>query len=369
MKFSVDRNHLIAALQMLCGIVDRKSTKPILSNVRFDLMKEFILLTASDVDVELKCSIEFKSAMVEKNSITVSAHKLFDICRSLPENFDVHFEWVDNQMLVSCDQSRFVLATLPADEFPVFQPSEKKVNVSLFQADLKKLIVRTSFAMAQQDVRFYLNGLLVELKERCIRSVATDGHRLSMATHSFDEWAWKDEQQVIIPRKAVMELQRLLVVQKVSVELQLGEKHLCVLTPNYQFMCRLVDAKFPDYQQVIPKSFDTEFVVEHERLKSALSRVAILSNEKHKSVTFFLTKGKLSLSSNNAEREEAQEDLAVDFSGESEKVSFNVAYLLEALSFIEQEMVYFSLSTEKKIASLYSPDDTSFRHIVMPVRL
>lgn len=367
MKFTISRDALLKPLNLVAGVVERRQTLPILANVLMELDGDRLALTGTDLEVELVGRVQLASAG-ESGEVTVPARKLVDICKSLPEGSDIQFTAQDSKVTVKSGRSRFTLATLPAREFPNVEDSMGTHQFTVKQGQLKRLIDRTSFAMAQQDVRYYLNGMLWEIKDKLLRVVATDGHRLAMCTLPGKIDA-TDDTQVILPRKGVLELARLLLQDEANISIVIGSNHIRATTDDFTFTSKLVDGKFPDYQRVLPRSPDKIVLGSRLELRQAFTRAAILSNEKYRGVRLKVTKGSLDIVANNPEQEEAEEAVAVDYEGEALEVGFNVSYLLDVLGVLSGEQVKLSLSDPNSSALLEESDVGDSLYVVMPMRL
>ena len=370
MKFSISREALIKPLNLVAGVVERRQTLPILSNVLMVLEGKTLSLTGTDLEVELVGRVELDAAGVD-GEITVPARKLVDICKSLPEGSNIEFALDSGKATVKAGRSRFTLSTLPAADFPAVEAGEGSVALSLEQALVKQLIDGTAFAMAQQDVRYYLNGLYLEILGGRLRVVATDGHRLALATGPARVEA--ADTGVIIPRKGVLELSRLL-DGDAPLELAIGSNHLRAANEQFTFTSKLVDGKFPDYERVIPKNADKSVIGDRAELKQAFTRTAILSNEKYRGVRLKLTDDSLDITANNPEQEQAEEVVAVEYGGAELEIGFNVSYLLDVLSVLDQARVRLSLSDEASSALLEHAEPPTEQeperlYVVMPMRL
>ena len=370
MKFSIARDALIKPLNLVAGVVERRQTLPILSNVLLALEDKTLSLTGTDLEVELIGRVELEAAGVD-GEVTVPARKLVDICKSLPEGSTIEFSLEGGKATVKAGRSRFTLSTLPAADFPAVEGGAGSVALSLDQSLVKQLIDGTAFAMAQQDVRYYLNGLYLEIMGGRLRVVATDGHRLALATGpALVEAA---DTGVIIPRKGVLELSRLL-DGSVPLELAIGTNHIRATNEQFTFTSKLVDGKFPDYERVIPKNADKSVIGERGELKQAFTRTAILSNEKYRGVRLKLSDNSLDITANNPEQEQAEEVVGVQYSGAELEIGFNVSYLLDVLSVLGQPQVRLSLSDEASSALLENAEAPSEGeperlYVVMPMRL
>ena len=365
MKFSLSREALLKPLQLVVGVVERRQTLPILSNVLLSLEQSRLSMTGTDLEVEI-VGVTDIDATGEDGDVTVSARKLVDICRSLPDGAMVDFSSSDGKATIKSGRSKFTLSTLPANEFPSVDEGEKSVEFMVAGSVLKGLIEATSFAMAQQDVRYYLNGMLWELNENKLRAVATDGHRMALCDGICDV-SVVEPITSIIPRKGIIELSRLLDENEVKVAM--GSNHIRVTGGDYCFTSKLVDGAYPDYDRVLPKGGDKIVVGERAELKQALGRAAILSNEKYRGVRILLSEGSIKMVANNPEQEEAEEEVSVNYSGEDLEIGFNVSYLLDVLSVITGAEVRITLSNSNSSALVEDAADGSAVYVVMPMRL
>ena len=365
MKFSLSREALLKPLQLVVGVVERRQTLPILSNVLLSLDQSRLSMTGTDLEVEIVGVTDIGSGG-EDGDVTVSARKLVDICRSLPEEAQIDFSSGDGKATLKSGRSKFTLATLPANEFPSVDEGEKTVEFMVPGSALKALIEATSFAMAQQDVRYYLNGMLWELNNNKLRAVATDGHRMAMCD-GVCEVTVSEPVTSILPRKGIIELSRLLDEDEVKVAM--GSNHIRVTGGDYCFTSKLVDGAYPDYDRVLPKGGDKTVVADRAELKQAFGRAAILSNEKYRGVRILLSEGSIKMVANNPEQEEAEEEVTVTYSGEDLEIGFNVSYLLDVLNVITGSEVRITLSNSNSSALVEDAADGSAVYVVMPMRL
>lgn len=369
MKFSISRDTLLKSLNLVAGVVERRQTLPILANVLMVLEKDRLSLTGTDLEVELVGRLQV-AGDAEAGEVTVPARKLADICKSLPEGSDINFTLKEGKATVRSGRSRFTLSTLPANEFPKVEDSIGTHQMTVKQGQLKRLIDRTGFAMAQQDVRYYLNGMLWELEKQQLRVVATDGHRLAMCSLADKLSVNGDgDTQVIIPRKGVLELARLLMDDDADIAMVIGSNHVRAITDDFTFTSKLVDGKFPDYKRVLPRSPDKVVLGSRLELRQAFTRTAILSNEKYRGVRLKLADNTLDIVANNPEQEEAEETVSVDYSGEALELGFNVSYLLDVLGVLSGEQVKLSLADPNSSALLEESEDGDSLYVVMPMRL
>jgi DNA polymerase-3 subunit beta len=367
MKFVVSREALLKPLQLVAGVVERRQTLPVLSNVLLVLNGDELSLTGTDLEVEIVGRVHLEQAG-ESGEITVPARKLVDICRSLPDGSNIEFILEDGRMLVKSGRSRFTLSTLPAGDFPNVEDNPGNLQFSCAQEEIKRLIERTAFAMAQQDVRYYLNGMLWEVRQDQLRVVATDGHRMAMCTRAVGVNT-AEVIQAILPRKGVLELSRLLDDSKAQVDVTLSSNHIRVTSTDYTFTSKLVDGKFPEYERVLPRGGNKVIIGSRLELKQAFARTAILSNEKYRGVRLLLSDGALTIVANNPEQEEAEEQVSVDYTGDSLEVGFNVSYLQDVTNVIAHENIKITLSDANSSALLEEPDSSDSLYVVMPMRL
>ena len=365
MKFNISRDALLKPLNLVAGVVERRQTLPILSNVLLRLEGKKLSLTGTDLEVELVGRVELESAGTD-GEITVPARKLVDICKSLPDGSTIELKVESGKAVVKAGRSRFTLSTLAASEFPSVEEGAGELALELPQATVKRLIERTAFAMAQQDVRYYLNGMLLELKSGRLRMVATDGHRLALCTAP--DTVSAGDAAVIIPRKGVLELSRLLEGEG-DVSLIIGSNHVRAANSQFTFTSKLVDGKFPEYERVLPKSPDKTVIGDRLELKQAFARTAILSNEKYRGVRLKLSNDTLDIMANNPEQEQAEEVVAVDYKGDKLEVGFNVSYLLDVLSVLDGKQVRMSLADSSSSALLEEAEAGDSLYVVMPMRL
>lgn len=367
MHFTISREALLKPLQLVAGVVERRQTLPVLSNVLLVVEGQQLSLTGTDLEVELVGRVALEDA-AEPGEITVPARKLMDICKSLPADALIDVRLDEQKALIKSGRSRFTLSTLPASDFPTVEEGPGSLNFSVEQGKLRRLIERSGFAMAQQDVRYYLNGMLIEVSNGMLRAVATDGHRLAMCSMQAGiEQA--DRHQVIAPRKGILELARLLTDQDAQVNVVLGQHHIRATTGEFTFTSKLVDGKFPDYERVLPRGGDKLVIGDRQTLREAFSRTAILSNEKYRGIRLQLESGLLKIQANNPEQEEAEEEVVVDYSGAALEIGFNVSYLLDVLGVMTADQVRMTLSDSNSSALVQEADNDDSAYVVMPMRL
>ena len=366
MKTTIKREDLLGPLQQVIGAVERRQTLPILGNVLLKSTGGDITVTATDLEIEMVSSVPAEGS--EDFQTTIPARKLLDICKALPEGSTINFNIDENRVSLNSARSRFTLASLPARDFPGLDEIEEQLAFSIPQSQFKSLFDKTSFAMAQQDVRYYLNGILLELSAGKIKLVATDGHRLALSEVELDTGV-EDDRQLIIPRKAVLELARLLDASDSPAKCVLSQNHLRVEAGDLVFTTKLIDGKFPDYQRVIPVDGNKTMEVDRETLKQSMSRIAILSNEKYRGIRLTLSNGNLSIQANNPDQEEAEEELQVDYDEADMEIGFNVTYLIDVLNVLNSEKVQIRLKDSNSSAIMSDSKDSSSLYVVMPMRL
>jgi DNA polymerase-3 subunit beta len=365
MKLTIQREALLRPLQAVIGVVERRQTMPILSNVLVGLQDSRLALTGTDLEVELVAWVGGVDGEVE--DITVQGRKLLDICRALPEGAEIKLTRESERIVLKSGRSRFVLSTLPAAEFPAIDVVQVPQEVRLPAKEMRRLLEKTHFSMAHQDVRYYLNGLLLERGDGYLRAVATDGHRLAKADVVI-EGLEGGNQQVIVPRKGVLELQRLL-GEEGEITLRFGTNHLQADLGDVRFTSKLIDGRFPDYSRVIPKGYPGSLIADRDSLREAFSRAAILSNEKYRGVRLEVEPGKAVIQAHNPEQEEAEEELEVQYTGAPVEIGFNVTYLLEALAAVESAQVEIALNDGNSSCLVQTPGEERSQFVVMPMRL
>lgn len=369
------RDALLRPLQMVSGIVERRHTLPILSNVLIQKQGNQVSLLSTDIEMQITSHSEMGSGPDEL-ATTVSARKLLDILRALPNDNEVTLSLANRKLSIAQGKSRFHLQTLAAEEFPTVTPAaDYPARVRLSQKQLKQLLHLVHFAMAQQDIRYYLNGLLLVIEANQLKAVATDGHRLAYSALPASEEtgiqieAQTDRLEVIVPRKAIMELQKLLAETDDAVEIELASNQARFKLGNVEILSKLIEGKFPDYQRVIPKAHTKHIDIAREVLLGALQRAAILTTDKFKGVRLSLSENTMKISATNAEQEEALDELEIAYSGDTLDIGFNVQYLLDVLANLKSPNVVVSLHDSTSSALITTPTDPEFRYVVMPMRI
>ncbi|GLP97674.1 DNA polymerase III subunit beta [Paraferrimonas sedimenticola] len=366
MKFTINRDSLLKPIQLVSGAVERRHNLPILSNILVEVSTDQLKLTGTDLEVELVGHASLEGDVVEGRT-TVPAKKFLDIIRSLPDNAEVKVEQQENRLLIRCGRSRFSLATLPAEEYPNVDDWNPSIEFTITQGTLKSLIDATQFSMANQDVRYYLNGLLLETEGNTLRAVATDGHRLALSYRLIE--ASLPEKQVIVPRKGVIELSRLFESEDASIHIAIGENSIRAVTEQATLTSKLVDGRFPDYRRVLPKGGDKVVVADREWLRQCLLRASILSNEKFRGVRVQLESDILKITANNPEQEEAEEIMDVDYQNTDLEIGFNVSYLLDVMNSLPSKDVRITLIDGNSSALIENHDQEDSMYVVMPMRL
>ncbi len=366
MQIRLPREALLKPIGVVAGVVERRLTLPILSYILIKAADGKISFTGTDLEVEIVATAEGE---VEKaGEVTVPARKLFDISRALPEGAVLTLSKQADKVVVKSGKSRFSLSTLPPTDFPSVEANNLERALTMSQTQLKELIERTAFCMAQQDVRYYLNGLYIEVEGKKVRAVATDGHRMAITEMKAtgDDTA---PAQIILPRKGVQEVSRLLTASESTISMHIGPNHARLSIDNLILTSKLIDGKFPDYTKVIPSGQSKHVTLDKHTFREALTRVSILANEKYRGVRLNLEAGRLRVSANNPEQEEAVEEIDTTYSGETLEIGFNVNYLIEATNAIHSSEVILGLNDANSSCTLTASNDESTKYIVMPMRL
>ena len=358
---------VLSVLQSVAGIVERRHTLPILANVLIRKTAGQVQLTTSDLEIQIRTTADL-GGDAGSFTTTVGARKLIDILRTMPADQTVSLESSQNKLLLKGGKSRFTLQTLPAEDFPLVQEAASFGPVfSVPQKTLKDLLAQVSFAMAVHDIRYYLNGILFVAEGKQLSLVATDGHRLAFASATLDVEV--PRQEVILPRKTVLEMQRVLSDAEGAIEMQFASNQAKFAFGGMEFVTKLVEGKFPDYNRVIPKNHKNSVTLGRQPLLASLQRTAILTSEKFKGVRLNIEPGTLRVASNNAEQEEAVDELDIDYGGDAIEIGFNVTYLIDALANMDQDMVKMDLADSNSSALITNPEDANFKYVVMPMRI
>ena len=361
------RDNILTPLQSVCGIVEKRHTLPILSNVLIEKSGDQLTWLATDIEIQIRTHTA-GAAGADKTAVTVGARKLQDILRSLPDSAEVSLELSEKRMQVKAGKSRFNLQTLPAEDYPrMSQAESEQVRLQLTQKQFKRLIGLVQYAMAQQDIRYYLNGLLLVVTGNEVRVVATDGHRLAYASEQIEEAQPRTE--VILPRKTILELSRLLSDNDDVLDIRLSPNQPQFRFGDIELVSKLIDGKFPDYERVIPQSHNKVITLPRTMLLQSLHRAAILTNEKFRGVRLVLAPGSMKIISNNADQEEAQEEIEISYDAEALDIGFNVTYLLDVLNNVSIENVEIRLADANSSALITLPGNERFKYVVMPMRI
>lgn len=371
MKFETGRDGLLRPLRVVAGVVDRRHTLPVLANLLLEAKDDRVTLRGTDLEMEIVARVTEGLKIDQPGAVTVPAQKLTGIWNSLPEGAQVRLALESDRLVIRSGRSRFALATIPVEDFPAGQVADDeeglKVELALPHSDMRRLVDRTKFAMANQDVRYYLNGLLLELSGNTLRAVASDGHRMALCT--VDGGAEVPERlRSIVPRKSVADMQRLLEDSDEEVRLVLGRTYLRVTQGNYTLTSKLVDGQFPEVDRLIPRNAENSIISDRETLRGALSRVAILSSEQSSEVRFQVEGEQMVINASNTEQDEAEEVVAVDYNGNPFEVGFNVRYLRDVLDALDTETVKLSLPETYNIAVMEGPGAEESLYLVMPLR-
>lgn len=367
MKFSLNRELLLKPLLLVSGAVERKSTLPILGNILLDVSDQSLTLTATDLELEM-VAYAVVDNQGEDGKLTIPARKLLDICKSLPDGSLINFESVNDSVTISSGRSKYSLSTLPAIDFPNIEQWKGDVEFKLCKSELLRLIESTHFSMANQDVRYYLNGMSIETEGTEIRSVATDGHRLAICKLA-NESLELPNRQVIVPRKGILEIIRLLDPVEEDIQVFLGSNHIRIIDQEFSFTSKLVDGRFPDYRRVLPRNGDKILNTDKDQLRQVLSRASILSNEKFKGVRLNFANSELKITANNPEQEQAEEVLEIDFPYDEVEIGFNVNYVLDVLNAIKDPVVKFTLADANSSVVIEGENSGEAIYVVMPMRL
>lgn len=366
MKVKIERDRLLRPLGHVSGVVEKRQTLPILGNVYLKQEQDTLTLVGTDLETEVMTRVD--NVEGENGECTVTARKFYDICRMLPEDAQISIVNEGDRTIITSGRSRFSLQSLPASDFPRLEAEQWEESLEIKQQDLKSLLEKTAFSMAQQDVRYYLNGSLLEVNDARLRVVATDGHRLAKSEISMSTDVGSPR-LAIVPRKAVMELLKFLEDGEETVRLDMNPNHIRVSGGVWVFIAKLIDGRFPDYEKVIPPSLSTHLEVDRNQLYEILARTAILTNEKFRGVRLILKPGVMMVMANNPEQEEAVDEMPVDFDGQQVEIGFNVGYLMDALRALGSERVDLGLQDPNSSCTINVPQDQSTIYLVMPMRI
>ena len=366
--FKSTQDQVLSALQSVSGIVERRQTLPILANVMLRKTGASVQLTTSDLEIQIRTHAELGGDEGDF-ATTIAARKLIDILRTMPADQNVSLESTGGKLILKGGKSRFTLQSLPAADFPLVQEAANfGPTFSVPQQTLKALMNRVAFSMAIHDIRYYLNGILFVAEGNNLSLVATDGHRLAYANATLDV-AIPSKQEVILPRKTVLELQRLLSDKDGAIDMQFAGNQAKFSFDGMEFVTKLVEGKFPDYNRVIPRNHTNELVLGRQTLLSSLQRTAIMTSDKFKGVRLNIEPGSLRITASNAEQEEATDEIEIEYAGDAIEIGFNVTYLMDVLTNMNQDMVRLSLSDGNSSALITLPDSEDFKYVVMPMRI
>ena len=365
MDFYITKEEVVKSLNLTLGVVEKRQTLPILSNVLFEVYESSLKLTATDLESEISTTStisNFKSG----GKITAPARKLSDLCRLMPDLAEIHFFLDGDNLKIETESGKYNLSTLPSEDFPVFETEDTQSQINISSQNLKNLITKTSFAMGNQDWRHYLNGLYMMIDDKVITTVATDAHRLAMATSSLNE-ASSESTSGIVPRKSINEIGKLVGDESENIVIQLGQTSIAANVSGTTFVSKLIEGKFPDYEQVIPSGESSLLVVDRKNFSESLSRVSVLSSEKYKGVRIITKKDSLNISANNPEKEQGEENLSCEYQGEEIDIAFNVNYLQEILSTIDSEKIEINFFGSEKSCLITDPNSENLKYVVMPL--
>ena len=365
MDFYITKEEVVKSLNQTLGVVEKRQTLPILSNILLEVDEASLKLTATDLESEISTTStvsNYKSG----GKTTAPARKLSDLCRLMPDLAEIHFFLDGDNLKIETESGKYNLSTLPSEDFPVFEIEDTQSQINISSQNLKNLITKTSFAMGNQDWRHYLNGLYMMIDDKVITTVATDAHRLAMATSSLNE-ASSESTSGIVPRKSINEIGKLVGDESENVVIQLGQTSIAANVSGTTFVSKLIEGKFPDYEQVIPSGESSLLVVDRKNFSESLSRVSVLSSEKYKGVRIITKKDSLNISANNPEKEQGEENLSCEYQGEEIDIAFNVNYLQEILSTIDSEKIEINFFGSEKSCLITDPNSENLKYVVMPL--
>ena len=367
MKFTINRDQILLPLQQIVSVIEKKQTFVILSNVLLQVTEQQLVMTGTDTEIQIISKLHLDQ-VVQTGVTTVPAKKFLDICRLLPSNAEITFESIEDRVKLTSGRGRFTLSTLPAENFPEFNESEYEYQFLINAGKFKKALDKTMFCMASQDIRYYLNGLLLNVSNSKLKMVASDGHRLAIFEDDIGQ-ATGYEARIIVPRKAVQELSRLLEDKDAELNVQFSSNHLKVLYKDVVFSSKLIDAKFPDFSKAFTQTFLNPLLIQKEHFKNTLTRVAILSNEKYRGVSCDVSPDLLKLSAHNPEHDEAEEEVVMQYTGDAFNISFNSQYLLEALSNLDTELAMVNIAANASSCVIEEPELSPYKFVIMPMRM
>ena len=365
MDFYITKEEVVKSLNLTLGVVEKRQTLPILSNVLFEVDESSLKLTATDLESEISTTSTI-SNYKSGGKTTAPARKLSDLCRLLPDMTEIHFFLDGDNLKIETDSGKYNLSTLPSEDFPVFELEDIQSQINISSQNLKTLILKTAFAMGNQDWRHYLNGLFLLIDDKTITTVATDAHRLAMASSILNE-AISDSTNGIVPRKSINEIGKLVSDGSENALINLGQTSIAVNISGTTFVSKLIEGKFPDYEQVIPSGESSLLIVDRKKLSESLSRVSVLSSEKYKGIRIITNKNNLNISANNPEKEQGEENLTVEYKGEEVDIAFNVNYLQEILSTLDSEKIEINFFGSDKSCLIIDPNSDDLKYVVMPL--
>ncbi|MDD1612929.1 MAG: DNA polymerase III subunit beta [Methylococcaceae bacterium] len=366
MKFSINRDTLLPPLQQIVSVIEKKQTMPILSNVLMVIDADTLTMTGTDLEIQILARLAVIGA--KPGAITLPARKFLDICRLLPPNTEIRIEQHGDMVKLATSRSRFSLSCLPAENYPDFAVSQMENSFQISASKLKKGLDKTMFCMANQDVRYYLNGLLLHISNTALKLVASDGHRLAIYEDELESPTGL-EARIIVPRKGVMELSRMLDDSDAQLQVSFSSNHIKVEVHNTVFSAKLVDSKYPDFGKVFQQAFLPPLSIQKPFLREALTRVAILANEKFRGVTFRFTADQLHINAHNPEHEEAEEELSINYNGDDFSISFNAQYMLDAVSNLDADTAELTIASNLSSCFITEPEQQAYKFIVMPMKL
>lgn len=367
MKFTISKDRILTPLQQIVSVVEKRQVMPILANILLRLDGNHLVMTGTDTEIQIVATLPLETAD-ETGEITVPARKFLDICRLLPTGAEIRFELQEDKVRLLSGRSRFLLSTLPAEHYPEFAESEYEYGLSLNAGRFRKALDKTVFCMANQDVRYYLNGLFLNVSNSRLKLVASDGHRLAVYEDDIGQQTGY-EARIILPRKATQELLRLLDDTDTELDMQFSSNNIRIHYQNVVFFSKLIDAKFPDFSKVFSQPFMSPLLVQKQLLREALTRVAILSNEKFRGVSFDIAGDTLKMSAHNPEHDEAEEELIIEYHDQPLRIAFNAQYLLDAVSNLDSELAVLSISQSASSCIIEEAEQQQFKFVVMPMRM
>ena len=365
MDFYITKEEVVKSLNLTLGVVEKRQTLPILSNVLFEVDESSLKLTATDLESEISTTSTI-SNYKSGGKTTAPARKLSDLCRLLPDMTEIHFFLDGDNLKIETDSGKYNLSTLPSEDFPVFELEDIQSQINISSQNLKTLILKTAFAMGNQDWRHYLNGLFLLIDDKTITTVATDAHRLAMASSLLNE-AISDSTNGIVPRKSINEIGKLVGDGSENALINLGQTSIAVNISGTTFVSKLIEGKFPDYEQVIPSGESSLLIVDRKKLSESLGRVSVLSSEKYKGIRIITNKNSLNISANNPEKEQGEENLTCEYEGEEVDIAFNVNYLQEILSTLDSEKIEINFFGSDKSCLITDPNSDNLKYVVMPL--